>query len=141
MRSFDRILFDNFQIYKYNVRIGGGSLENQSNNSDIIRFLEKVKILLSSGKYDFVPRRKNLQSLALHGLTIADARDEILGLVVDDYYKGPKRDFDTNRPGEIWEFKKNINGINFYVKVKIVNENGEDILKCLGFHEDEFYNR
>jgi hypothetical protein len=84
------------------------------------------------------PRRKNMQALAQHGLTIADAKNEILGLVVGDYYKGPKQDFDPNRPGDIWEFKKNIDGMQFYVKVKIVQENGEDILKCLAFHEDDF---
>ena len=54
-----------------------------------------------------------------HGLTIADAKNEILGLVVGDYYKGPKQDFDPNRPGDIWEFKKNIDGMQFYVKVKL----------------------
>ena len=60
----------------------------------------------------FVPRRKNMQALAQHGLTIADAKNEILGLVVDDYYKGPKQDHDPNRPGYIWEFKKNIENMN-----------------------------
>lgn len=49
-----------------------------------------------------------------------------------------KQDHDPNRPGDIWEFKKNIDGIQFYVKVKIVQENGEDILKCIGFHDDDF---
>ena len=33
---------------------------------------------------------------------------------------------------------RNIDGMKFYVKVKIVQENGEDILKCIGFHEDDF---
>jgi len=47
-------------------------------------------------------------------------------------------DLDPNRPGDVWEFKKNIGGTLFYVKVKIVQENGEYILKCLGFHEDDF---
>ena len=94
--------------------------------------------MLSEGKYDFVPRRKNMQALARHGLTIMDAKSEILELVSDDYYKGPKQDVDPNHPGDIWEFKKNIDGMQFYVKVKIVRENGEDILKCLGFHEDDF---
>lgn len=113
-------------------------MSNQASASDIAAYLASVKKLLSSGKYDFVPRRKNMQALAQHGLTIADAKDEILGLVVGDYYKGPKRDLDSDRPGDIWEFKKSINGIQFYVKVKIVQQNGEDILKCLGFHEDDF---
>lgn len=111
---------------------------NQEDPSDIAAYLSKAKRLLSAGKYDFVPRRKNMQALAQHGLTITDAKNEILGLVVSDYYKGPKQDLDPNRPGDIWEFKKNIDGMRFYVKVKIVQENGEDVLKCLSFHEDDF---
>ena len=111
---------------------------NQANTSDIILFLERAKRLLFTGKYDFVPRRKNMQALAQHGLTITDAKIELLDLVVGDYYKGPKQDFDPDRPGDIWEFKKQIDGKQFYVKVKITQENGEDSLKCLGFHEDDF---
>lgn len=111
---------------------------NQASTTDVTAFLEKMKRLISAGKYDFVPRRKNMQALAKHGLTIADAKNEILELVVGDYYKGPKQDFDPNRPGDIWEFKKDVDGIQFYVKVKIIKENGEDILRCMGFHEDDF---
>lgn len=113
-------------------------MSNQASTSDIAAYLSEIKKLLSAGKYDFVPRRKNMQALAQHGLTITDAKNEILGLVVGDYYKGSKQDLDSNRSGDIWEFKKNIDGIQFYVKVKITQENGEDILKCLGFHEDDF---
>lgn len=88
-------------------------MENQADTQDIILFLERAKRLLSEGKYDFVPRRKNMQALAQHGLTIADAKEEILGLVVGDYYKGPKQDLDPDKPGDIWEFKKQIDGSNF----------------------------
>lgn len=113
-------------------------MSNRAGSSDIAAYLSEIKRLLSTGKYDFVPRRKNMQALAQHGLTITDAKNEILGLVVSDYYKGPKQDLDAKSPGDIWEFKKNIDGMQFYVKVKITQENGEDILKCLGFHEDDF---
>lgn len=111
---------------------------NQANISEITQFLEKMKILVSAGKYDFVPRRKNMQALAQYGLTIADAREEILGLVVGDYYKGPKQDFDQSKPGDIWEFKKMTGKDRFYVKMKIIERNGEEIVKCLGFHDDNF---
>ena len=111
-------------------------MNNYTNLKDVTSFLEKAKRLIVSGKYDFVPRRKNMQALAQHGLTIADAKEEILELLVDDYYKGPKKDFE--RPGEIWEFKKKVDGIPFYIKIKIVEENGQSILKCLGFHDDDF---
>ena len=110
----------------------------QASTEEIILFLERAKMLMIAGKYDFVPRRKNMQALAQYGLTIADAKEEILALSVSDYYKGPKRDLDSNRSGDIWEFKKHIEDIQFYVKVKIVRENGEEILKCIGFHEDDF---
>ena len=109
-----------------------------ASTSDIAAFLARAKNLLAAGKYDFVPRRKNMQALADHGLTIVDAKSEILGLVVGDYYKGPKQDLDPSKPGDIWEFKKNIDGDRFYVKLKIQNRNGEDVLKCLSFHEDDF---
>lgn len=111
---------------------------NQANTLDIANFLAMAKKLISAGKYDFVPRRKNMQSLAQHGLTITDARDEMSGLVVGDYYKGPKQDLDPNRPGDIWEFKKDIDGIKFYVKMKILQENGKAVLRCLSFHEDDY---
>lgn len=110
----------------------------QASSSDISAFLAKAKNLMIAGKYDFVPRRKNMQALSEHGLTIADAKSEIIELVVGDYYKGPKQDFDPARPGDIWEFKKDIDGDPFYVKLKIQNRNGEDVLKCLSFHEDDF---
>lgn len=111
-------------------------MSHQASASELTVFLEKAKSLISVGKYDFVPRRKNMQSLAQYGLTITDAKNEILGLIASDYYKGPKQDFD--RPGVIWEFKKDIDGIQFYIKIKIVQESGEEFLKCLGFHKDDF---
>ncbi len=111
-------------------------MTDSGNIADISAFLERAKDLISRGQYDFVPRRKNMHDLAVHGLTITDAKDEILELTVADYYKGPKQDFE--RSGEIWEFKKHIDDVRFYVKIKIDRINGKDILKCLSFHEDDF---
>lgn len=112
-------------------------MSDRASSKEIAVFLEEMKRLLSEGKYDFVPRRKNMLALAQYGLTITDAKEEILGLVVDDYYKGPKEDYDSKRPGEIWEFKKDMDGVKFYLKVKIAEQNGDHILRCLSFHEDE----
>lgn len=47
---------------------------NHASTSDIALFLERTKRLVSTGKYDFVPRRKNMQALARQGLTIAMRR-------------------------------------------------------------------
>lgn len=112
--------------------------KNQASVPDVSAFLAKAKNLIAQGKYTFIPRGKNLQALADRGMTLVDAKDEILGLLVKDYYKGPKEDFDSTQPGDIWEFKKDIDGEKFYVKLKIQNCNGEDILKCLSFHEDDY---
>ena len=71
-------------------------------------------------------------------MTIVDAKDEILSLKAKDYYKGPKQDFDVSQPGDIWEFKKQIEGKQFYIKLKIQIQEDETILKCLSFHTDEF---
>lgn len=111
---------------------------NDANLSEILTFLARAKKLMADNKYDFVPRRKNMQALAAHGLSINDVKSEIIELVAADYYRGSKEDFDASRPGDIWEFKKNVDGQIFYVKLKIQNQNGEDILKCLSFHEDDF---
>lgn len=113
-------------------------MSNQASTSDISSFLAQAKRLIAAGDYAFVPRGKNLQALSDHGLTVKDAKDEMLGLMVGDYFKGPKQDFDRSQPGDIWEFKKTVDGEQFYVKLKIQNRNGKDILKCLSFHEDDY---
>lgn len=118
---------------------GGVMMKNSADPQDIVDYLIKIKRLIKDGKYDFVPRKKCLQSLASHGLTVKDAKDEILSLTARDYYKGPKEDYDVNRPGDVWEFKKNIDGTKFYIKIKIEKrDNDEEFVKCFGFHEDEF---
>lgn len=113
-------------------------MSNRASTSDISSFLAQAKRLIAAGNYVFVPRRKNLQALPEHGLTVKDAKDEMLGLTVEDYFKGPKQDFDRSQPGDIWEFKKTIDNEQFYVKLKIQNRNGKDVLKCLSFHEDDY---
>lgn len=137
-RSYDRKTIDIYEVLSIIYSDGGDHVGSQSSAADIQAYLHSAKQLISNGKYDFVTRRKNMQALAQHGLTVADAKAEILSLVVSDYYSGPKQDNDPNRTGDVWEFKKNISGNQFYVKTKIVQENGNYILKCLSFHEDEF---
>lgn len=137
LRSYDRKIVDIFENMSIIYSNGGDHVSCQASAADIQAYLHSAKQLITAGKYDFVPRRKNLQALAQHGLTVADVKFEILNLVVSDYYRGPKQDFDPKRPGDIWEFKKSIDGSQFYVKTKIVQENGDNILKCLSFHEDE----
>lgn len=55
-------------------------MSNQASTSDISTFLAQAKHLMAEGNYVLVPRGKNLQALSDHGLTVADAKNEILGL-------------------------------------------------------------
>ena len=60
-------------------------MSNQASASDISLFLAQAKNLMAAGKYVFVPRRKNLETLSEHGLTIVDVKEEILGLMVSRF--------------------------------------------------------
>lgn len=78
----------------------------KSSNKEITEFLVEAKKLITAGRFDFVPRRKNMKDLAALGITIRDAKNEILSLQSSDYYKGPEEDQDINKPGSLWIFKK-----------------------------------
>ncbi|HWO75035.1 MAG TPA: hypothetical protein VNM69_03840 [Bacillus sp. (in: firmicutes)] len=108
---------------------------------NIIEFLKQIKNLISKGKYDFITRKYKLpngerlnyiQSLLEIGLTnIDDAWKEILSLTPRHYFRGPTPDRD--RDGEVWEFKKEINGVMTYIKLKIDRKRG---CVCMSFHKD-----
>lgn len=100
---------------------------------EIVAFLEKAKSLIGKGQFEFVPRRKNIQFLADMGLTILDAREEILSLDASDYLRGPSADYDAE--GFLWEFLTDIDGKKVYIKMKIDSACGHNILKCVSFHE------
>ncbi len=102
----------------------------------ILIYISKVKELVSSGTWTLIPRKKNLDSLSNHGLTIQDVKNELLSLSLSDYISGPEPDYSYS--GDIWIFSRNVNGILFYIKLKIdVTNDGIEILKCLSFHDKE----
>ena len=67
--------------------------------------------------FSFYPREESLDSIARLGITIPQAKKEILGLTYEDYYRGPIPD--TDRKGEeFWEFGKTIRGEQVFIKLK-----------------------
>ena len=82
--------------------------------------------------------KKNLDSLSTLGFTIEDVKDSIFELVEDDYYSGPEEDYDKDKIGKIWVFKKKLEGYKFYIKLKIVSEDNNDILRCISLHKDKY---
>lgn len=103
-------------------------------------FLKEFKKIASSRRgIDVIPRRENNLALIELGLTKRNRETEILKLTSANYYRGPEADRD--RPGEIWEFWTDIDGIEVYVKLKIADVEGTDgtkIAKCLSFHKAIF---
>ncbi len=98
-------------------------------------FLEQIKReMTKSDRFVFVERKANMDSLANLGFSIKAARNEIMSLTYQDYDRGPLPDHDQTRPGSIWEFIKNVDGIEVYIKLKLDPYRG---CVCLSFHKSE----
>jgi hypothetical protein len=108
-----------------------------------IAFLREAKQLISRGKKDFIKRTYDhpnghkvrwIEALLDIGLTNpTQAWDEVLKLVPNDCVDGPCIDSDRPEDGKvIWIFKKDINGVLTYIKMKIDHRG----CVCLSFHKD-----
>ena len=101
----------------------------------------KVKLFLFQFKefaqniFSFYPREESLDTIARLGITILQAKQEILELTYEDYYRGPIPDTDSKKGGEYWEFGKLICGQEIFIKLKTVPEHNASI--CFSFHIPE----
>lgn len=97
------------------------------------RFLLEFKQAATSGcGIDLVPRQGVKETLEWLGLTKRDVEQILIGLSVADYCNGPLPD--KGRPGELWEFGKQIEGQDVYIKLKVADVTGAKIAKCISFH-------
>jgi len=85
-------------------------------------------------KFSFAERDKSLDTIARLGITVPQVKNEILGLIYEDYYRGPIPDTDP-RGGEYWEFGKTICGKQVFIKLKVVSKHNMAI--CFSFHIPE----
>jgi hypothetical protein len=103
----------------------------------VAQFLKQFKVLAQRRLY-VSPREVNIQSLIDMGLTFEDRRNLILSLSVEDYSCGP--DQDLVQVGDIWVFGKVVNGVEVYIKLKLVEYRpvGTSTIvrqaKCISFH-------
>jgi hypothetical protein len=106
-------------------------------------FLREAKQLISMGEKDFIkrtydhPNGKKInwkEALLEIGLTSPNqVWEEALKLTPTDYVDGPCIDIDRPKDGKvIWIFKKKVNGVLTYIKMKIDHRG----CVCLSFHED-----
>jgi len=106
-------------------------------NNDQLKILSKMKKLIKLGKRRFQIRRDRdyLLDLLELGISESEAWNVILELNKHFYFNDPKPSYYKNTDTLI--FKKQINGVVAYIKLKIENNNNqEEIVVCISFHED-----
>lgn len=106
-------------------------------NNEQLKILSKMKKLIKLGKRRFQIRkdRDYLQDLLELGISESEASNIILELNKHFYFNDPKPLYYKNTDTLI--FKKQINGVVAYIKLKIEkNNNQEEIVVCISFHED-----
>ncbi len=101
-------------------------------SDEVIKFLLKFKQVAASGGIDLVPRPDTIATLNYLGYTKKDLEEILMELSVTDYCRGPLPD--EGRPGELWEFGKNFDGYEVYIKLKAVEAGSSNIAKCISFH-------
>lgn len=104
----------------------------------VIDFLRKMKECINDGRYSFEAREKNLNALGKLGLMPTHVKEYLLQLTYKNYFNGPEKDRDENKPpGEIMFFGAVINDTEVYIKVKLLSLNNGTFCICLSFHEAE----
>ena len=128
----------NFYIFKYiiKIRIIVRRWTEIATIEEINEFLIDVKLLITQGKVDFIPRPKN--NLSKLGINIKIAKEIIVNLTYKNYYKGPKEDDNPMFGGFIWEFGNNEETYQIYIKVKIKETSRGKLLSIMGFHKADF---
>lgn len=101
-----------------------------------LKLLSKMKKLITEGNKRFASRkdRDYLAELAEIGITESLAWQEILTLSKHNYVYDYKPFYSKSENS--LTFKKNINGNNVYIKLKIEEYNNKDMTVCLSFHID-----
>ena len=89
----------------------------ETSPEDAAAFLDALKKLVADGGgLHIVFRPENNQDIVDLGLNKASIDQIVLGISVNDYCSGPNKDRD--KPGYVWEFGRNINGHDVYIKLK-----------------------
>ena len=102
----------------------------------IYSFLRDFKELLGEGGLIVSNRVKNQKGLATLDITEIQREHEILSLTLENYCSGPIKD--EYKPGYYWIFGRNVNGIEVYIKLKIMERKHCELPECMSFHPSEF---
>ena len=105
---------------------------------EISKCLSKAKRLINCNKKRIAERDSFMKELVRLGLTVKDAIDIVYSLLPANYYRGPTAERDSEYPpGDVWEFIKQNDGVELYIKFKIYSTREGEILHIFRFHETE----
>jgi hypothetical protein len=102
---------------------------------DVDSFLREFKIKAKTfHDINFYPRKKNTEALFQLAITAKKREEVIMGLTVENYYRGPTKDTYSDRP-DYFEFGTMVNGKEVYVKLNLGKFN--KVPDCMSFHISE----
>ncbi len=88
---------------------------------EVVSLLNLFKGCVILGRYIVKDKQKNRQGLIDLGITPDQRREVLLGLTPENYHAGPKPD-DTDDTKEVWEFGQDVEGVEVYIKVRVVQD-------------------
>ncbi len=96
----------------------------------VILFLRLFKETAAQ-QFVFAERVNTLSTVGTLGITLGQAKECVLGLTEEDYYRGPIPD-KSHRGGEYWEFGVVVQGREVFIKLKVDTVNRVPV--CFSFH-------
>lgn len=100
---------------------------------EVIQFLKDYKLVMTISGLNVLNRMDDKNSLIKLGITKKIRKQEILSLSLTNYCEGPNPDH--SRDGYVWIFGKKLEGIEVYIKLKLVELDTGMMAKCISFHE------
>ncbi len=102
----------------------------------IRKILSDMRTAIDNNKFQPVKRDKNLNTLALLGISWQDAKNAIYNLTEKEYRRGPMLDQKDPSSDYFWEFKTRVGSEVIYVKFKVLYQK-DGRVKLVSFHIDE----
>lgn len=114
----------------------------KANQQQINIALSKIKDTINNsdyGNFHFRHRPKNEETLIKLGYLHDHVLDVILTLTYRNYCTGPEPNISrsSNAKGAVWEFGKEVEGIEVYIKIQIIPMGTKNECICISFHESE----
>ena len=105
-------------------------------NGKQLKLFSKMRklITLKQRRFEVRPDRDYVMDLLEIGITEEEAWNRILELNNNFYYIDPKPNYSVI--GESLTFKREINEVMTYIKIKIEERNEQEEVVCLSFHKD-----